>query len=338
MVNVAIVGCGYWGPNLIRNFVTCPETKVRWICDVDEKQLRSVTRPYPGIKTTLNINDIVEDQEVHGIAIATPVRSHYGIAKLCLENGKHILIEKPMASSVKQAWELINIAKKNNLQIMCDHTYCYTGTVRKMKEIIDSGDIGTPLYYDSVRINLGLFQHDINVVWDLAPHDLSIMGYLFNQQPVMVSAHGISHAGNDIENIAYVSLRYVDNFIGHLHLNWLSPVKIRKTIIGGSDKMLVFNDLDADEKIKIYNKGIIVKQLDQEKKRNLMVSYRSGDMFAPKVDLTEALSYVVKEFADCIIENRKPLTDGEAGLKVVSILEACEHSIRAGGANVKIQY
>ncbi|MBC2716511.1 MAG: Gfo/Idh/MocA family oxidoreductase [Desulfobacteraceae bacterium] len=336
MINVAVIGCGYWGPNLIRNFILCPKTDVRWVCDKDDKTLHSVVKPYPSIKTSVNLENILDDKKVDGVAIATPVGTHFDIAKACLENGKHILIEKPMASSVEDAMELIALANKKSLNIMTDHTYCYTGTVRKIKEIMDSGEMGSALYYDSVRVNLGLFQHDVNVVWDLAPHDLSILDYLFEEQPVMVSTHGVCHAGNDIENIAYVSIRYNNNFIAHLHLNWLSPVKIRKTIIGGDEKMIVWNDLDADEKIKIYNKGIIIKNGEQEIKRKLLVSYRSGDMHAPRFESSEALSLVALEFAESIIENRKPLTDGYAGLRVVKILEAAEKSIKADGANVRI--
>ena len=338
MINVGVVGCGYWGPNLIRNFVTCPETELIWACDLDEKRLQKVLRPYPSVRQTTDLQEVLKDDGVDAIAIATPVHTHFPIAKTCLESGKHVLIEKPLASSIAQGEELVNIAEKNNLRLMCDHTFCYTGAVRKIQDIVKSGTLGELLYFDSVRVNLGLFQQDINVVWDLAPHDLSIIDFIVDEKPVLVSTHGVSHAGNDIENIAYISLGYQNSFIAHFHVNWLSPVKVRKTMIAGSAKMLVWNDLDQAEKIKIYDKGIKVKQDEREQKERLLVSYRSGDMYAPRIDQVEALSLMVKEFADCIQESRPALTDGEAGLRVLRILDAANRSIKADGANVRIDY
>ena len=338
MIKVAVIGCGYWGPNLIRNFVTCPETELIWACDLDEERMAKVLSPYPGVKSTRDMNELLTDSDIDAIAIATPVHTHFPIAKACLESGKHVLIEKPLASSVAQGEELVNLAEKNNLRLMCDHTFCYTGAVRKIKDIVKSGTLGELLYFDSVRVNLGLFQQDVNVVWDLAPHDLSIVDFVVDERPVLVSAHGVSHAGNDIENIAYISLGYQNSFIAHFHVNWLSPVKVRKTMIAGSEKMLVWNDLDQAEKIKIYDKGIKVKQGEREQKERLLVSYRLGDMYAPRIDQVEALSLLVKEFADCIQENRPALTDGEAGLRVLRVLNAANRSIKADGANVRIDY
>ena len=338
MINVGVVGCGYWGPNLIRNFVTCPETELVWACDLDEIRLQKVLRPYPSVRQTTDLEEVLKDDGVDAIAIATPVHTHFPIAKACLESGKHVLIEKPLASSVAQGEELVNLAEKNNLRLMCDHTFCYTGAVRKIQEIVKSGVLGELHYFDSVRVNLGLFQQDVNVVWDLAPHDLSIVDFVVDEKPVLVSAHGVSHAGNDIENIAYISLGYQNSFIAHFHVNWLSPVKVRKTMIAGSEKMLVWNDLDQAEKIKIYDKGIKIKQGEREQKERLLVSYRSGDMYAPRIDQVEALSLMVKEFADCIQENRPALTDGDAGLRVLRILDAANRSIKADGANVRIDY
>jgi predicted dehydrogenase len=336
MITVGVIGCGYWGPNLIRNFVACPDAELLWACDVDSNRIKKVLGPYPGVKLTVDFHDILLDSRVDAIAIATPVHTHFPIAKACLESGKHVLLEKPLALSVPEGEKLIELAREKGLQLMCDHTFCYTGAVRKMKEIIDSGMLGELLYFDSIRINLGLFQQDINVMWDLAPHDLSILDFLIHNRPVSVSAHGVCHAGNDIENIAYVTVRYADSFIAHFHLNWLSPVKIRQTIIGGSEKMMVWNDLQQDEKIKIYNKGITVKKNEQEERNRLLVSYRSGDMYAPQFNDPEALSVMVKEFANCITENRPALTDGEAGLRVLRILAASEKSIKADGANVRL--
>jgi predicted dehydrogenase len=280
----------------------------------------------------------LSDDCVDAIAIATPLSSHFSIAKACLERGKHILVEKPLAHSVSEGEELVNLAMENRLQLMCDHTFCYTGAVRKMREVVKSGALGKLLYFDSVRINLGLFQQDVNVVWDLAPHDLSILDFIVDEKPVFVNACGVSHAGNNLENIAYISLSYRASFIAHFHVNWLSPVKIRRTIIGGSEKMLVWDDLDQAEKVKIYDKGIEVKEDEQEQKRQLLISYRSGDMYAPRVDQAEALSLVVKEFADCIEENRPALTDGQAGLRALRVLEAAERSIKSNGTNVPIEY
>jgi len=336
MINVGVVGCGYWGPNLIRNFVTYPGTNVVWACDLNEERLVKILSPYPNIRRTTDLSDILSDDTVHAVAIATPVNTHYPLAKASLESGKHVLVEKPLASNVSQGEKLIAIAEKNNVQLMCDHTYCYTGAVRKIKEIVDSGSLGDILYYDSVRINLGLFQQDVNVIWDLAPHDLSILDFLIDHKPILVSAHGVSHAGNHIENIAYISMSYQNSFISHFHVNWLSPVKIRTTIIGGSEKMLVWNDLDNAEKIKVYDSGIKVKKEEADIREKLLISYRSGDVHAPRVDHTEALSLLVKEFADCIEEGRPPLTDGGAGLRVLRILDAAERSIKADGASVRI--
>ena len=333
---VGVIGCGYWGPNLIRNFVSCPETELLWACDLDENRLEKVLRPYPNVRKTTDMNEMLADENVSAIAIATPVDSHYHLAKACLMHGKHILVEKPLAANVLHGEELVQLAKEKNLQLMCDHTFCYTGAVRKIKEVIESGELGEILYFDSVRINLGLFQHDVNVVWDLAPHDLSILDFLIDKKPISVSAHGVSHAQNNLENIAYVTLHYESSFISHFHVNWLSPVKIRKTIIGGTKKMLVWNDMDPAEKIKIYNKGIEIQYDDHEEKRRLLVNYRSGDMHAPQTDHTEAISLLVKEFDASIREGRPSLTDGKAGLRVLKILEAAERSIKADGANVRL--
>ncbi len=338
MIKVGVIGCGYWGPNLIRNFVSCPQTELVWACDLNENSLKGVLRPYQGVKETTDFNQILQDKDVDAVAIATPVYTHYDIAKTSLEHGKHVLVEKPLAMNVAEGKALVELAKKNELQLMCDHTYCYTGAVRKIKDIITSGDLGKVLYFDSVRVNLGLFQQDVNVVWDLAPHDLSIIDHIIDEKPEYVSVHGMSHAGNGLENIAYISLRFKSRFIAHIHVNWLSPVKVRKTMIAGSDKMLVWDDLDQAEIIKIYDKGINAKISEREKKRQFLISYRSGDMCAPRIEQTEALSLMVKEFADCIVEKRPALTDGEAGLQVLRILEASERSINADGANVRIEY
>ena len=316
--------------------MACPETNLLWACDLDEERMAKVLSPYPGVRQATDMNELLADNDIDAVVIATPVHSHYKIAKAVLEAGKHVLIEKPLASSVDEGLELIKLARSKGLQIMVDHTFCYNGAVLKIKEIIDAGTLGEIFYFDSVRINLGLFQPDINVIWDLAPHDLSILDFLIGKTPDHVSAMGVCHAGNDIENIGYLSLGYSNSFMAHFHLNWLSPVKIRRTIICGSDKMLVWDDLEPATKIKIYDKGIEVENDGRKQKERLMVSYRSGDMYAPHVDGTEALSLMVKEFAECITQKRPAHTDGEAGLRVLRVLEAADHSIKNGGMTVQI--
>jgi len=294
--------------------------------------------PFPSVQKTTTVANILNDDKVEAVAIATPVGTHYPLAKAALEKGKHVLLEKPLAASVAQGSELVELAAKNDLRLMCDHTFCYTGAVRKIKQIIDAGELGEILYFDSIRINLGLFQSDVNVIWDLATHDLAIVDFLFPEKPIQVSAHGMAHTGNNIENIAYVTLTYPSNFIAHFHVNWLSPVKIRKTIIGGSKKMIEWNDLVPAEKIKVYDKGIELNSMEQDQKSQLMVSYRSGDIHSPQIDGREALLLVAKEFADCITEKRQPLTDGQSALRVLRVLEAAERSIKNDGANVRIEY
>jgi len=339
MINAAVIGCGYWGPNLIRNFMTCPETNLLWACDLDAKRLNRVLAPFPSVRQAMVFADILDDDAVEAVAIATPVGTHYSLAKAALQKGKHVLLEKPLAVSVSQGRELVELAAQKDLRLMCDHTFCYTGAVRKIKQIIDAGELGEILYFDSIRINLGLFQSDVNVIWDLATHDLAIVDFLFpGRNPMQVSAHGVAHAGNSIENIAYVTLTYPGNFIAHFHVNWLSPVKIRKTIIGGSKKMIEWNDLVPSEKIKVYDKGIECSPMEQDQKTQFMVSYRCGDIHSPQVDDVEALLLVVQEFARCIAEKRQPLTDGHAALRVLRVLEAAERSIKADGANVHIAY
>jgi predicted dehydrogenase len=335
MIRLAIFGCGYWGANLIRNIVACEETELAWACDIDSDNLIKSLAPYPAVKRTSDPQDIFTNPDVSGVVIATPVSTHYDLAKKALMSGKHVLVEKPITSTVAQAEELIELAEAHNLQIMCDHTFCYTGAVKKIKEIIDSGELGRPLYYDSIRINLGLIQQDVNVIWDLAIHDLAIVDYLFNAIPENVCAVGVAHTTSN-EDVAYLTLTYAGNFIAHFHVNWLSPVKIRKTIIGGNSKMIEWNDLVPAEKIKVYDKGVEIPDTDRDAKKKLRVSYRSGDIFSPYVDTTEALAVIISEFADSIRYNRPPLTDGLAGLRVVRILEASDMSLRLNGKRVPI--
>ncbi|MEW6054764.1 MAG: Gfo/Idh/MocA family oxidoreductase [Nitrospirota bacterium] len=333
-IKVGVIGCGYWGPNLIRNFNENYHTELRYACDLEDERLERIALRYPAVTPTKNYRDLLRDKEVQVIAIATPVHTHYNLAREALEAGKHVLIEKPLTPSVKEAEKLVALSKKKNLILFTDHTFIYTGAVKKMKEFMSSGEIGDVYYFDSVRVNLGLFQQDINVIWDLAPHDISIMDHLIPEQPKSVVAVGSSHAGSGLEDIAYVTVRFAGDLIAHFHLNWLSPVKIRKIIVGGSRKMIVFDDLDPAEKIKIYDKGIILAHADKKQLYQNIIQYRIGDMYAPKIDHTEALKGMVDHLAHCITNNLNPITDGESGLRVVRILEAADKSIRKGGSKV----
>jgi predicted dehydrogenase len=334
MINLGVVGYGYWGPNVARNFNSCPGAKLVTICDLNESRLKLAKATFPFVKIISNPKDILDSDDIHAVAIVTPVFTHYELAKAALENGKHIFVEKPFVSNAGQAEELINLALKKNLKIMVDHTFLFTGAVRKIQEIVNSGELGSLFFYDSTRINLGLFQHDINVVWDLAPHDFSIMNYLLDKCPVAISAQGTDHFGTGIEDVAYIAAHFDNGFIGHFHCNWLSPVKIRKTLISGDKKMLVWDDLESDEKIKIYDRGVEFKNGDGI--NNLLVSYRSGDMYAPKIPNAEALHLEAQYFLECLEKDIEPFNNGEAGLKVVRMLEATDKSLKNAGEKIKI--
>lgn len=338
--SIGVIGCGYWGPNLLRNFAENEGAELRWMCDLDESRLASLSRRYPAAKVTTDYRTVVNDPSLDAVVIATPVGTHYEFAKAALQAGKHVLIEKPLTSRVSEAEELIELAESSKLTLMVDHTFVYTGAVRKMKETVESGELGDLLYFDSVRINLGLFQRDINVVWDLAPHDLSIMDYIIERQPLGVSAVGSSHIERGIENIAYVLLMFPDEFIAHFHFNWLAPVKMRRTLLAGSQKMIVYDDIEPTEKIRIYDKGVTTNRNDdgddREAAYRTLVSYRTGDVSIPKLDSTEALRHVVAEFLDSIANKRSSLTDGHAGLRVVRILEAAQKSISGGGRIIEL--
>ena len=334
MINVGIIGYGYWGPNIARNFNACKDVKLISICDLSEKRLHFAESNYPFIKGYSDPKDLISSNEIDVVAVVTPVFTHYELAKLALENGKHIFVEKPFTSNAAQGEELLNLAEKKNLKIMVDHTFLFTGAVRKMREIIDSGELGSLFFYDSVRVNLGLFQHDINVIWDLAPHDFSIMNYLIDKEPISVSAFGTEHFGLGLEEVAYIAVQFDDGFIAHFHCNWLSPVKVRRTLISGDRKMLVWDDLSSDEKVKIYDKGVKIKNTEGIHK--LLVSYRSGDVHVPHIDNTEALKLEVDYFVECLEKNQKPFNDGEAGLKVVKMLEAADRSLKNDNGKIEL--
>jgi predicted dehydrogenase len=343
MITVGVIGCGYWGPNLIRNFVENEASRLAWVCDTDERRLAEIARRYPSARATTDYRHLLADRALDAVVIVTPVATHHGFAKDALEAGKHVLIEKPFTTSAREAEELIGLAGRSGLTLMVDHTFIYTGAVRKIKEIVAGGDLGDLLYFDSTRINLGLFQDDINVVWDLAPHDLAIMDFLIDRRPTGVTATGRCHIKPGIENIAYVMLRFADEFIAHFHFNWLAPVKIRRTLIAGSRKMIVYDDIEPIEKVRVYDKGVTTTNGEggagvdeKEAAYRTLVSYRTGDVWVPKLDGTEALAHVCAEFLTSIAERRAPLADGAAGLRVVRLLEAAQASISRGGQLVKL--
>ena len=325
MVKLGVIGYGYWGPNIVRNFSSHKDCTVTAVCDNNPGALARVLTQYPNIRLMTNPDDIVRSPEIDAVAIVTPVSYHYELAKKALENGKHVFVEKPFTATSAQAEELVELAERMNLQIMVDHTFLFTGAVRKIKQLVDDGTLGPLYYYDSTRVNLGLFQHDVNVMWDLAPHDLSIMDYLIGLEPDLVVATGSAHV-NALEDVAHLTVYFPNNVLAHINVNWLSPVKVRTTLVGGQKKMLVWNDLDPAEKIRVYDKGADVKtELGVHK---LLVSYRSGDMWAPKVEELEALQLETRYFLDCVKNGTIPFNDGQAGLRVVRILEAAELSLK----------
>ena len=323
---IGIIGYGYWGPNIVRNFHDHLDCHVKYICDYDLQARKRAKVQYPDIDIVDSIDILLNDQSIDIIAIVTPVSTHYKLAKKALEHGKHIFVEKPMVETVTQAEKLIKIAKRNNLIGVVDHTFLFTGAVQKIKQIVDSGEIGEITYFDSVRVNLGLFQHDVDVIWDLAPHDLSILFYLVKEYPSFVTAHGVDHLNNGLVDIAYLNLMYKTKMIANFHVNWLSPVKVRKILIGGTKKMIVYNDMEPSEKIKIYNKGIIVNE--PEKIHKLLVKYRSGDMLAPNISPTEALKLEVDNFIQQIKDHSpNSINDLSHGLDIVKVLESSKLSL-----------
>jgi len=338
LIRIGVVGYGYWGPNLVRNFVESQGAQVASVSDLREDRLALVSRRYPSIQTTQHVRELIENPAIDAVAIATPVSTHYELALRALQEGKHVLVEKPLASNTDQVQRLMDVARKRNCVLMVDHTFVYTGAVRKIRELVDSGTLGEIYYYDSVRVNLGLFQHDVNVLWDLAVHDLSIMDYVLPFRPCAVSATGLSHVPGGTENIAYLTLFFEGSQIAHIHANWLAPVKLRRTLIGASRKMIVYDDLDQGEKIKVYDKGITLNnRQNPEKLYQALVGYRTGDMLAPQIDMTEALRREADHFIECIQQNAEPETGGSAGLRVVEILAAASQSMAQRGRPVELR-
>jgi predicted dehydrogenase len=327
-VKVAQIGCGYWGQNLIRNFWAVDEAEVVVACDPNPRALKGIEKQYPTVRRETSFEAVLADPGVQAVILATPVSTHFQFAKQALEAGKQVLIEKPMTTTAAEAVALIELAERKGLTLMVDHTFLYTSAVRRMKALVQSGELGDLLYYDSVRINLGLVQSDTNVVWDLAPHDFSIMDYLCGGEPSSVVASGAAHLNCPHANIAYVTVKFnsESNFIAHFHVNWLAPVKVRRTLIGGSKRMIVYDDMETTEKVKIYDKGITLTQ-DPEQRTRLLTGYRVGDVLAPYLDTGEALRLMAREFVTSIAERRAPLTDGYAGYRVVRLLEAAQRSL-----------
>ena len=331
MLKFGVIGYGYWGPNIVRNLRNLDGCRVVGVCDQNAAARQRIQSAHPGISVYADANELLMSSEVDAIAVITPVWTHYELTKAALENGKHVFVEKPFTSNAAQAEELINLAERKNLKIMVDHTFLFTGTVKKIRQLLDDGTLGKLYYYDSTRVNLGLFQHDVNVIWDLAPHDLSIMDYLIKDEPEGIVASGQSHL-NGLEDIAFITAYFPNGVIAHINVNWLSPVKIRTTLIGGEKKMLVWNDLEADEKLRVYDKGVNVTT--QQGLYNLLVNYRSGDMWAPRIEQSEALQVELQYFVDCIVKDEMPFNDGIAGLRVVKMLEASGESLNKRGALV----
>ncbi len=333
MINIGIIGYGYWGPNIVRNFCSSDGAKVVSVCDQRDESLGRCSKAYPQISQTKDCRDVLASPDIGAVAVITPVSTHFDLAKRALENGKHIFVEKPFTATAAEAEQLIELAEKKNLTIMVDHTFIFTGAVRRIKQVLEEKMLGDLYYYDSVRVNLGLFQPDVNVIWDLAPHDFAVMDFLLPDRPRGVAACGKAHV-NGHADTAYVTVHFDNNLIGHFNVNWLSPVKVRTTLIGGEKKMLVWNDLEADEKIKVYDKGVDVTS--RESSYNLRVNYRSGDMYAPRVEQGEALKTETEYFVRCVNTGERPVNDGKAGLRVVKLLEACNRSLEQNGQVVSL--
>ncbi len=336
MIRVGIIGYGYWGPNLVRNFAEASGVAVDSVCDLSASRLERATARHAGVRVTTHADELIADTRIDALAIATPVSTHYDLARRAMEAGKHVVVEKPLAATSDEAARLVDLADRRGLVLMVDHTFVYTGAVRKIRDIVGSGELGDIYYYDSVRVNLGLFQHDVSVVWDLAVHDLSILDYVLPNRPSAVSATGMSHVAGEPENIAYLTLFFPDSLIAHFHVNWLAPVKTRRTLIGGARKMIIYDDIEPSEKVKVYDRGISVSDMTTEGVYKMLVSYRTGDMWAPRLDLTEALQLEVAHFVRCVEGAERPVTGGDAGLRVVRILEAATASMRQQGRPIPL--
>ena len=341
-LGVAVVGAGYWGPNLIRNFQASSRFRLHAVCDLDAERARRVLGEYSTVRTTTRLEDVLEDPEIHGVAVATPAATHHDVAMAALLAGKHVLVEKPLAATFAEGQSLVSAAAEHKLVLMCDHTYCYTPAVIQIREAVRSGLLGDIHYVDSVRINLGLVQRDVDVLWDLAPHDLSILDFILPDgcRPEAVAAHGADPIGAGRACLAYLTLTLPGGAIAHIHVNWLSPTKVRTTMVGGSKRTLIWDDLHPTQRVSIFDRGVELQAPDQlgvDERREVLVQYRTGDMVAPALPEREALRGVVDEFATSIHTGRPPRTDGRAGLRVLDILEAASKSLEFHGAVVPLR-
>jgi len=343
VIGFGVIGYGYWGPNIARNIREQRDGELLAISDLRPQRLIDAASRYPGVKATTELYEVLSNPRIDAVVIATPVSTHYDLAMQALRAGKHVIVEKPMAMNSAHALQLMEEADRRGLILAVDHTFVYTSAVRKIRELVAGDGIGDIYYYDSVRVNLGLFQHDVNVVWDLAVHDLSIIDYVLPMRPVAVSATGLGHVTGQPENIAYLTLFFDAPLIAHVHVNWLAPVKVRRTLIGGSRKMIVYDDLEPSEKIKVYDKGITVNGSGHDPNAastpnyQMLVGYRAGDMWAPHLDMSEALSVEMRQFIECIEQGRQPIADAASGLRVIQILEAASQSLRQRGRAIELQ-
>ncbi len=335
MIQLGLVGYGYWGVNLLRNFMNTPDATVRTVCDPRPERLSAARRSYPAVGVTDTYADLLADSRIDAVVLATPVSAHYPLAKQALLAGRHVLVEKPFTASVAEADELIELAARHNRVLMVDHTFLYTGSVEKIKVLCEAGEFGQLEYFDSTRINLGLFQSDVNVIWDLAPHDISILFHLYETMPISLTATGKAHAINGIENIAYLTLHYQSDFIAHFAFSWISPLKVRRILIGGDRKMALYDDVEPTDKVRIYDTGYHLNESEQDKYSRL-VDYRTGDVFIPKIPQKEALAGMATDFVEAIRHHRPPLVDGQRGRAVVRVLEAAEASIKQNGKEIRL--
>ncbi len=335
MIKIGLIGFGYWGPNLARNFNSNNNIELKTICDFSRDRLAAAGKLYPGVNLVSDIDEIINDTDLDAVAIATPVSTHFELAQKAFLADKHVWLEKPMTETVEQSETLVELSEKKNKVLLVDQTFVYTGAVRKIKEIIDKGELGDLIYYDSTRVNLGLFQQDVDVIWDLAPHDISIMDYVMPFKKYMVSATGSNFYGDKIMPKSLLTIYMDNNVIAHINVSWLSPVKIRHTLIGGNSKMILYDDNNPSEKVKIYDKGVELLKTKEEL-YHMKIQYRVGDMYAPKIENLEALALETEHFVDCILNGAEPITGGIAGLEVVKILAASKVSLKKNGAPVEI--
>lgn len=331
MINVAVVGCGYWGPNLVRNINAVGNAKLSVVCDLQEQRLTAIKKLYPHLATTNSFSSVLQDPSIHAVILATPMSTHYKLGKMVLEAGKHLFVEKPLAGSSAEAQELILLASQRQKILMVGHTFEYSAPVNKIKDIITSGELGDIYYLDSYRVNLGLFQPDLSVIWDLAPHDVSIILYMVNSKPVSVNAQGQSYVNGHVEDVANITIKFENNVMAHVIVSWIAPCKLRRTTIVGTKKMIVYDDLEPEEKVKVYDRGVT---FTHEEVAQSQVIYRTGDINSPNIPNTEPLKVEMEHFVDCIINNKLPRSNGTVGLNVVRILEAAQESIRKKGQEV----